>query len=66
MKFMISLEGSYINNKKIKLKTSMLQSGLYDYSDPYIIVKRTINVANPSNDAYDQKLHFENNAPGIS
>ena len=63
---MISLEGSYINNKKIKLKTSMLQSGLYDYSDPYIIVKRTINVANPSNDAYDQKLHFENSAPGIS
>ena len=66
MKFMISLERSYIINKQIKFKTSMLQSDLYDYSDPYIIVKRTINVANPSNDAYDQKLHFENNAPGIS
>ena len=44
----------------------MLQSDLYDYSDPYIIVKRTINVADPSNDAYDKKLHFENNAPRIS
>ena len=32
----------------------MLQSDLYDYTDPYIIVKRTTNVADTSNDAYDK------------
>ena len=54
LKFMISLEGSYSFKKQIRFKTSMLQSDLYDYTDPYIIVKRTTNVADTSNDAYDK------------
>ena len=50
----------------MRFKTSMLESDLYDYSDAYIVVKGTINVTNPNNDAYDKKLAFENNAPFIS
>ena len=38
--------GTYNTNSKIKFKTSMLKSSLCDYSDPYIIVKRTITVQN--------------------
>ena len=31
---------------QIRLKTWMLRSGLFDYSDAYILVKGTITVAN--------------------
>ena len=41
----------------------MLILDLCDYSDAYIVVKGKIIVANPSNDAYDKKLAFKNNAP---
>ena len=41
----------------------MLRSDLCDYSDPYIIVKGKITVANPDNDAYDKKLAVKNNGP---
>ena len=34
----------------------MLQSDLYDNSDTYIVVKGTINVTHPNNDAYGKKL----------
>ena len=44
----------------------MLQSDLFDYSDPYIVVKATIDVADPNNNVYDKKLAFKNNAPFIS
>ena len=44
----------------------MLQSGLCDYSDAYIVVKETIAVVRPNNNAYDKKLAFKNNAPFIS
>ena len=44
----------------------MLQSDLCDYSDAYIVVKGTIAVTNPNNDAYDKKLAFKNNAPFIN
>ena len=33
-------------NSQIKFKTSMLKSSLCDYSDAYILVKRTITVSN--------------------
>ena len=51
---------------QIKFKTSMLKSSLCDYSDAYIIVKRTITVApptalNPNN--YDKEVVFKNCAP---
>ena len=41
----------------------MLKSDLCDFSDVYIIVKRTITV---DNNAYDKKLAFKNNAPFLS
>ena len=44
----------------------MLQSGLCDYSDTYIIVKGTITVADPNDENYEKKLPFKNNAPFIS
>ena len=44
----------------------MLQSGLCDYSDTYIVVKGTITVADPNDGNYETKLPFKNNAPFIS
>ena len=40
--------------------------GFNNYSDGYIVLKGTINVTDPNNDAYDNKLAFKNNAPFIS
>ena len=36
----------------------MLQSDLCDYSDAFILVKGTINVADPNNNAYYKKSGF--------
>ena len=58
---------TYSTNKQIRFTTSMLQSDSCDCSDAYIVVKGTINVADPNNDAYDIKhLSLKNNAPFIS
>ena len=58
--------GSYNANKQIRFKTSMLRSDLCDYSNAHIVVKETITVTDPNNDAYDKKLAFKNNASFIS
>ena len=39
------LSGTYNTNSQIKFKTSMLKSSLYNYSDAYILVSRTIMIA---------------------
>ena len=44
----------------------MIRSDLCDYSDAYIVVKRTITVTDPDNDAYDKELTLKNNAPFVS
>ena len=36
--------GTYSTNSKIKLRNSMLRSSLCNYSDAYILVRRTITV----------------------
>ena len=41
----------YKPSKRIRFKTPMLQSDLYDYSNAYIVVKGTITVANPNKNA---------------
>ena len=41
--------GNYTVNKEITIKTSMLRSHLYDYSDAYIVVKENIFVTDPDN-----------------
>ena len=56
----------YKESKQIRFKISMLQADLYDYSDAYIVVKGTISVTRPNNNAYGKKLIFRNNAPFIS
>ena len=38
--------GTYNSNGQIRFEISMLRTGLCDYSDPYILVKGTITVAN--------------------
>ena len=44
----------------------MLRSDLCDFSEAYIVVKETITVTNPNNDAHDKKLAFKINAPFFS
>ena len=58
-------ENRYKSSKEIRFKISMLQSDLRDYIDAYIVVKETINVTDPNNDACDKKLAFINIAPFI-
>ena len=43
-------QGNYDINKEIRIKTSVLRSDLYDFSDTSIVVKGIITVINP-NDA---------------
>ena len=38
----------------------MLRWDLQDYSDAYIVVKGTITVTRPNDDAYDKKMAFKN------
>ena len=59
-------EDRYNLSKQIRFKISMLRSDLYDFSDVYVVVKGTITVTNPNNNAYDKKLAFKNYAPFVS
>ena len=59
-------EKNYNPNKEIRIKTSMLRSGLCDYSDAYIIVKGTITVTNPNDAKRNKAVAFKNNAPSIN
>ena len=58
--------GMYNINKQKRFKKPILQSDFCGYSDAYIVVKGTIAVADPNNNAYNKKLAFKNNAPFIS
>ena len=49
--------------KPIRFKTSMLRSGLCDFSDVYIVVKGEITVARERNSS--KKYTLKNNAPFI-
>ena len=53
-------------SRQIRFKTSILRLDLCDFNDAYIVVKGTITVTNPDNNAYDKKLAFKNNAPFVS
>ena len=58
---------TYNTRKPIRFKTSMLRSGLCDYSDAYVWVKGKITVTNPNDNAnFDRRLTLKNNAPFIS
>ena len=44
-------KGAYNVNSQIKFKTTMLKSSSCDYSDAYILVKKTITITGAGNDA---------------
>ena len=48
----LSAEDRYQPSKQTRFKTSMLRSDLCAFSDAYIIMKGTIAVTDPDNDAY--------------
>ena len=56
--------GAYNINSQFKFKTTMLKSSLCDYSDAYILVKRTISVTNTAAaNNINKKVIFKNCAP---
>ena len=62
--------GTYNVNSQIKFKTTMLKSGLCDYSDAYILVKGKITITGVVDDAAarqanerDKGVAFKNFAP---
>ena len=60
--------GTYNANSQIKFKAKMLKSSLCDYSDAYIIVKRTITVNDTAADGAaanntNKKVIFKTCAP---
>ena len=48
-------------NKEIRIKTPMLRSDLYDYSDAYIVIKGTITVTDPENAKRNMSFAFKSN-----
>ena len=56
----------YKPNKPIRFKTSMLRSGLCDFSDAYIVVKGEVTVTGEIDASKKNRpLTFKNNAPFI-
>ena len=49
-------------NKKIRIKTPMLRSDLFDFSGAYIVVKGEITVTDPGNAKRNKAVAFKNNA----
>ena len=59
-------EKNYNPNKKIRIKTPMLRSDLFDFSDAYNVVKGDITVTNPNNAKRNKAVAFKNNTPFIN
>ena len=57
-----SAQDRYKPSKHIRFKTSMLRLDLCHFSDAYI-VRGTITLTDPNNNAYDKTLALKNNAP---
>ena len=60
------LNGQYFTNKNKRLKTPMLRSDLSDYSDTYIVVKRTkylLAAAANENNKAEKDVTFKNRGP---
>ena len=59
---------TYNTNKHIRFKTSMLRSGLCDFSDAYIVVKGIVTVSADERDRFEmnRQVILKNNAPFIS
>ena len=58
---------NYNVNKEIRIKTPMLRSDLYDFSDAYIVVEGTITVNGEANfNRINKSVTFKNNVPFIN
>ena len=56
--------GQYSVNKKIRSKTPMYRSDVFDYSDVNIVIKWKITVEGTNNvNRINKNLAFKNNAP---
>ena len=60
------LQGNYDVNKEIRIKTSMLRSGLCDFSDAYIVVKGNITVLKKIFTAVDFERPINTNLNAIN
>ena len=60
-----NLSNTYNENKSIRFKTPMLRSDLCDYSDAYILVKRTITVTAPGVNNNANNIRDKTNRPLI-
>ena len=63
--------GLYNINNQVRFKTIMIKSSLCDYSDAYILVKRTMIVQNTTTKVKDanntnKKVTFKSCAPSIA
>ena len=58
--------GKYNVNKEIRIKTPMLRSDICDFSDAYIVVKRTITVTDSDNAKVNKSVAFIKNGPFIN
>ena len=56
----------YRVNKEIRIKTPMLRSYLWNFSDAYIVVKGNIIVTNPDNGKRNKTVAFKNNVPFVN
>ena len=60
-------EKNYSVNKEIRIKTLMLRSDLWDFSDAYIVVEGNITLESDSNaNKRNKNLAFKNNAPFVN
>ena len=50
---------AYNPNKQIRYKTSMLRSGLCDYSDAYTVVKGIVTVSSDERDRGEMNKYFK-------
>ena len=53
-----SAKDRYRPSNQIRFRTSVLRSDLCNFNDAYIVVKGTITVTNPDNNACDKKISF--------
>ena len=59
--------GNYNVNKEIRIKTLMLISDFYDFSDAYVVAKGTITLDAENNaNKRNKSVAFKNNAPFIN
>ena len=58
---------NYSSKKEIRIKTSMLRSDLFDFSDAHIVVEGNITLEGDNNaNKWNKNLAFKNNAPFIN